>query len=183
MFTETLNFLSVLFPSSLHYWPLMVKNFYSWVQLAHGKKAICYISWRRGKILNKKPDISTQRTFIYRTGSTKIFLLTLTDSHNAKSLPRQSNSLEVNEVVLQRISYNAPFSLGASLPVRQRQQLGEALSLQTRSPPCFTFSFIMMIFVLEQFAFDITSFLLHSGIDGHLYWAWKPRITAQTTNT
>ena len=95
MFTETLNFLSVLFPSSLHYWPLMVKNFYSWVQLALGKKAICYVSWRRGKILNKKSDISTQRTFIYRTGSTKIFLLTLTDSHNAKSLPRQSNSLEV----------------------------------------------------------------------------------------
>ena len=53
MFTETLNFLSVLFPSSLHYWPLMVKNFYSWVQLALGKKAICYISWRRGKIINK----------------------------------------------------------------------------------------------------------------------------------
>ena len=176
MFTETLNFLSVLFPSSLHYWPLMVKNFYSWVQLALGKKAICYISWRRGKILNKKSDISrhqyTTHIHLYRTGSTKIFLLTLTDSHNAKSLPRQSNSLEVNEVVLQRISYNAPFSLGASLPVRQRQQLGEALSLQTRSPPCFTFSFIMMIFVLEQFAFDITSFLLHSGIDGHLYWAW-----------
>ena len=103
----------------------------------------------------------TTHIHLYRTGSTKIFLLTLTDSHNAKSLPRQSNSLEVNEVVFQRISYNAPFSLGASLPVRQRQQLGEALSLQTGSPPCFTFSFIMMIFVLEQFAFDITSFLLH----------------------
>ena len=149
MFTETLNFLSVLIPSSLHYWPLMVKNFYSWVQLALGKKAICYISWRRGKILNKKSDINTQRTFIvdilyqwYRTGSTKIFLLTLTDSHNAKSLPGQSNFLEINEVVLQRISYNAPFSLGASLPVRQRQQLGEALSLQPPSPPYLTFSFI-----------------------------------------